>query len=172
MLLCVLICLNLKLSHRSHPPTPTTTLITKDQEEILSKYDQFATVMKDEGLLIESLQALGHKVEIFKEGMTIRGAYGDLVPEPVHIVIRGSTLAGDRISDIGFSRLPDGSYRAHLNDWDQRRGYDRQWLGRVQQAYKERHTIQMAHQRGYVFRGREVIQTEHGEQVKLLFGRR
>jgi hypothetical protein len=138
----------------------------------VSKYDQFATVMKDESLLIESLQALGHKVEVFKEGTTIRGAYGDLVPEPVHIIIRGSTLAGHRISDIGFSRVPDGSYRAHLNDMDQTRGYGSQWLGRVQQAYKERHTIQMARQRGYVFRGREVIQTEKGEQVKLLFGTR
>ena len=136
----------------------------------MSKYDQFATVMKNEALLIESLQSLGHKVEVYKEGTTIRGAFGDLLPEPVHVVIRGWTLKGDRVSDIGFSRLPDGSYRAHLNDIDQGRGYGTRWLGRVQQAYKERHTILMARQRGYVFRGREVIQTEKGEQVKLLFG--
>jgi hypothetical protein len=30
----------------------------------------------------------------------------------------------------------------------------------------------MARKKGYIFRGREVIQTERGEQVKLLFGTR
>jgi hypothetical protein len=94
----------------------------------MSKYDQFATVMKDEILLIESLQSLGHKVEVYREGTTIRSAYGDVLPEPVHIVIRASTLKGHRLSDIGLSRLPDGSYRAHLNDIDQTRGYGRQGL--------------------------------------------
>ena len=52
------------------------------------------------------------------------------------------------------------------------REYGRAWLGRVQQRYKERATIQMAQRKGYMFRGREVMQTERGEQVKLLFGMR
>jgi hypothetical protein len=137
----------------------------------LSKYDQFATVMKDEGLFIAALRDLGHTVEVFQEGTRIRGYWRDTyVPEPVHIVIRAATLQGDYVSDIGFTRLPDGTYRAHINDMD--RQYGHSWLGRVQQKYKELAAFQMAQKKGYIFRGREVIQTERGEQVKLLFGTR
>ena len=137
----------------------------------MSKYDQFATVMKDESLLVSALQDLGHNVEVHREGIRIRGYWTDaIVPEPVHIVIRAATLATDYASDIGFTRLPDGTYRVHVNDMD--REYGRAWLSRVQQRYKERATVQMAQRRGYIFRGREVIQTERGEQVKLLFGLR
>ena len=46
------------------------------------------------------------------------------------------------------------------------------WLGRVHQRYKEERTLAMAQKKGYIFRGREVIQTERGEQVKLLFAAR
>ena len=137
----------------------------------MSKYDQFATVMKDERLLVAALRDLGHTVDVFQEGTQIRGYWTDAqVPEPVHIVIRAATLGTSYASDIGFTRLPDGTYRAHVNDMD--RGYGPAWLGRVQQKYKERATIQMAQRKGYVFRGREVITTERGEQVKLLFGTR
>ena len=138
----------------------------------MSKYDQFATVMKDESLLVAALQDLGHTVEVFKDGTELRGYWTDAhVSEPVHIVIRAATLAGSYTSDIGFTRLADGTYRAHVNDMDLRQ-YGSAWLGRVQQKYKERATIQMAQKKGYVFRGRQVITTERGEQVKLLFGTR
>ena len=137
----------------------------------MSKYDEFATVMKDESLLVSALQDLGHNVEVHREGIHIRGYWTDaIVQEPVHIVIRAATLGTSYASDIGFTRLPDGTYRVHVNNMD--REYGRAWLGRVQQRYKERATVQMAQQRGYIFRGREVIQTERGEQVKLLFGTR
>jgi hypothetical protein len=35
----------------------------------LSKYDQFATVMRDDGLLVAALQDLGHTVEVFQEAL-------------------------------------------------------------------------------------------------------
>jgi Protein of unknown function (DUF1257) len=141
------------------------------REGCMSKYDQFATVMKDESLLVSALQDLGHTVDVHREGIHIRGYWTDaIVPEPVHIVIRAATRCTSYASDIGFTRLPDGTYRVHVNDMD--REYGRAWLGRVQQRYKERATVQMAQRKGYIFRGREVIQTERGEQVKLLFGTR
>jgi hypothetical protein len=137
----------------------------------MSKYDHFATVMKDESLLVAALQDLGHTVEVFRDGTQIRGYWTDAhLSEPVHVVIRAATLGASYASDIGFTRLPDGTYRAHVNDMD--RQYGPAWLGRVQQKYRERATIQMAQRKGYVFRGREVIKTERGEQVKLLFGMR
>jgi hypothetical protein len=137
----------------------------------MSKYDHFETVMKDERLLVAALQDLGHAVEVFQEGTRVRGYWTDAhLSEPVHVVIRAATLGTSYASDIGFTRLPDGTYRAHVNDMD--REYGSVWLGRVQQKYKERATIQMAQRKGYVFRGREVITTERGEQVKLLFGTR
>lgn len=138
----------------------------------MSKYDQFATVMKDETLLVAALRDLGHTVEVFQKGTELRGYWEDArVSELVHVVIRAGTLGGSYVSDIGFTRLPDGTYRAHINDMDLRQ-YGSAWLGRVQQKYKERATIQMAQKTGYIFRGRQVIATERGEQVKLLFGTR
>jgi hypothetical protein len=36
----------------------------------MSKYDHFATVMKDQALLVAALQDLGHTVEVFKQMFT------------------------------------------------------------------------------------------------------
>jgi hypothetical protein len=39
----------------------------------------------------------------------------------------------------------------------------------VHQAYKEQQTLVDAKAKGYIFRGREVVQTPEGPQVRLQF---
>ena len=57
-------------------------------------------------------------MEVQREAIHICGYWTDaIVPEPVHIVIRAATLATSCASDIGFTRLPDGTY-VHVNDMD------------------------------------------------------
>jgi hypothetical protein len=71
--------------------------------------------------------------------------------------------------DIGFARQPDGRLTLIADELDAYRGYGEKWLGRVQQGYKEKQTLAMARARGYVLKGREVIETSEGQQVRLQF---
>jgi Protein of unknown function (DUF1257) len=137
----------------------------------VSKYDSFETKLTEEGPLVAALKALGFAVEVHAHGAPLFGYHGDERSERAHIIIRRQHLDAAS-NDIGFLRGPDGQFRAILSEYDRSIGFDQKWLGRVQQRYKEERTMAMARKKGYVFRGREVIQTERGEQVKLLFGTR
>lgn len=137
----------------------------------MSKYDSFQTTLTEEGPLIAALKALGYPVEVHTQAAPLFGYYGDERPERAHIIIRRTHL-NCASNDIGFVRNANGQFSAILSEYDRSIGFDQKWLNRVHQRYKEDRTLAMARQRGYVFRGREVIQTEHGEQVKLLFGTR
>jgi hypothetical protein len=137
----------------------------------VSKYDSFETKLTEEGPLVAALKALGFPVEVHAPGAPLFGYHGDERPERAHIIIRRQHL-DSASNDIGFLRGPDGQFRAILSEYDRSIGFDQKWVGRVQQRYKEERTMAMARKKGYVFRGREVIQTERGEQVKLLFATR
>ncbi|MBV9085241.1 MAG: DUF1257 domain-containing protein [Acidobacteriaceae bacterium] len=134
----------------------------------MSKYDSFQTALTEEAPLVGALQALGYPVEIHKNGAPLFGYHGDQRPERAHVIIRRQHLDAAS-NDIGFVRAPDGQFRAILSEYDQSIGFDQKWLGCVHQRYKEERTMAMARNKGYIFRGREVIQTERGQQVKLLF---
>ncbi len=137
----------------------------------MSKYDSFQTNLTEEAPLIGALEALGYPVEVHAEATPLFGYHGDERPERANIIIRRNHL-DCASNDIGFARDAQGRFSAILSEYDRSIGFDQKWLNRVHQRYKEQRTLAMARQRGYVFRGREVIQTEQGEQIKLLFGMR
>jgi hypothetical protein len=137
----------------------------------MSKYDSFTTTLTEEAPLAAALEAMGYPVEVHAQAAPLFGYRGDERPERAHLIIRRKHL-NCASNDIGFARNANGQFTAILSEYDRSIGFDQKWLGRVHQRYKEERTLAMARQRGYVFRGREVIQTEHGEQVKLLFGTR
>ena len=65
---------------------------------------------------------------------------------------------------------PLGDIVQKLADDDDRSiGYGNQWLGKVHQHYKESQTLAVAKSKGYIFRGKEVIQTANGPQIRLQF---
>jgi Protein of unknown function (DUF1257) len=136
----------------------------------MSKYDSFQTTLTEEAPLVAALQALGYPVEIHTR-RPLFGYRGDERPERAHIIIRRQHLSSSA-NDIGFERGADGRFRAIVSEYDRSSGFGDAWLGRVHQRYKEERTLAMARKKGYIFRGREVIQTERGEQVKLLFAAR
>ncbi len=137
----------------------------------MSKYDSFQTNLTEEAPLVAALEALGYPVEVHAHGAALFGYHGDERPERAQVIIRRQHL-DCASNDIGFARGANGQFTAILSEYDRSIGFDQKWLNRVHQRYKEQRTLSMARQKGYVFRGREVIQTEHGEQVKLLFGTR
>jgi hypothetical protein len=137
----------------------------------MSKYDSFQTTLTEAAPLVAALQALGYPVELHKDGAPLFGYQGDERPERAHIIIRRQHLSSSA-NDIGFARGADGRFRAIVSEYDRSSGFGDAWLGRVYQRYKEERTLAMTRKKGYIFRGREVIQTERGEHVKLLFAAR
>ena len=134
----------------------------------MSAYGEFETVMCEERFLVEGLTEMGYKVELCPEGCPLIGYHGDERPECANIVIRRAQL-DSASNDIGFARGTDGRFRAILSEYDRGIGYNAQWLGKVHQHYKERQTLAAAKAKGYIFRGKEVIQTANGPQIRLQF---
>lgn len=134
----------------------------------MSKYSELRTVLTDERYLVEALRELGYAPEVSREGMALVGYMGDERAEKAHIIIRRRQL-DSASNDIGFARDANGVYRAIISEYDRGIGFDETWLGRVAQSYKERQTMAVAKAKGYLFKGKEVIETPQGRKVQLRF---
>ena len=134
----------------------------------MSKYVELRTSLNDERYLMEALLELGYKPEVCREGRPLVGYLGDKRAERAQIIIpRGQLDAAS--NDIGFARDRSGVYQAIISEYDRGIGFDEMWLGRLAQAYKERQAMAVAKAKGYVFKGREVIDTPHGKKIQLRF---
>ena len=134
----------------------------------MSAYGEYETTLCEQKFLVEGLVAMGYTAEVHPEGASLIGYHGDERPERAHVIIRRAQL-DSASNDIGFVRGADGRFRAILSEYDRSIGYDAQWLGKVHQHYKEKQTLAVAKAKGYIFRGKEVIQTSNGPQVRLQF---
>ena len=134
----------------------------------MSKYSVNQTVLREEKYLVEALKEMGYEVEVHPEGVELNSYYSEQEAKVANIVIRRQHLRG-AYGDIGFARQPDGQLAMITDELDEHRGYGAKWLGCVQQGYKEKQTLAMARARGYTLKGREVIETSEGQQVRLQF---
>lgn len=134
----------------------------------MSKYEVSTITLAEQCHLIGALRDLGYEPEIHPDGAPLVGYQGDERPERAHIIIRRRQL-DSASNDIGFARDGTGVYRAIISEYDRRIGFTDAWLGRLSQCYKERQTMAVAKAKGYVFRGREVVETPQGRKVQLRF---
>ena len=134
----------------------------------MSAYGEYITTLCEEKYLIEGLRAMGYQVEVHPDTAPLIGYHGDERPELAHVIIRRAQL-DSASNDIGFVRTADGRFRAILSEYDRSIGYDDRWLGKVHQNYKEQQTLAVAKARGYIFRGKEIIHTANGPQIRLQF---
>jgi hypothetical protein len=134
----------------------------------MSKFQEMRTVISHEGYLIEALKEMGYTPEVCAEGSALFGYMGDERPERAQVIIRRRQL-DSASNDIGFRRDESGVYRAIISEYDRGIGFDEAWLGRIAQAYKERQTMAVAKAKGYVFQGRQVVETTQGKKVQLRF---
>ena len=134
----------------------------------MSAYGEYETTLCEQKFLVEGLMAMGYTVEVHSECAPLIGYHGDARPERAHVIIRRAQL-DSASNDIGFVRGADGRFLAVLSEYDRSIGYDAQWLGKVHQHYKEKQTLAVAKAKGYIFRGKEVIQTPNGPQIRLQF---
>ncbi|MBK7925987.1 MAG: DUF1257 domain-containing protein [Bryobacterales bacterium] len=134
----------------------------------MSKYVATTISVTDEQHLVGALRQLGYNPEVCREGRALVGYMGDERAERAQVIIPRRQL-DSASNDIGFARDAGGVYRAIISEYDRGIGFDTAWLGRVSQAYKECQTMAIAKARGYVFCGREVIDTRQGKKVQLRF---
>ncbi len=134
----------------------------------MSKYGLTQTVLREEKYLVEALKEMGYEIEVHPEGTQLNSYYSEQEGKLANIVIRRQHLRG-AYGDIGFARQPDGQFTLIADELDQYHGYGTKWLGRVKQLYKEKQTLAIARARGYILKGREVINTSEGQQVRLQF---
>jgi hypothetical protein len=134
----------------------------------MSKYSEAATTVRNQSYLVAALTELGYEPELHADGAALVGYEGRERPERAHVIIRRVQI-GPASNDIGFVRKHDGTFGAVLSEYDRGIGFDEKWVGRVQQAYKEQQTMADAKAKGYVFRGRELVQTPEGPQIRLQF---
>jgi hypothetical protein len=134
----------------------------------MSKYLEMTTALTDERYIVEALHELGYKPEVCGEGRALVGYIGDERTERAQIIIRRRQL-DSASNDIGFARDESGVYRAIISEYDRGIGFNDAWLGRLSQAYKEHQTMAVAKAKGYIFKGREVINTPQGQKVQLRF---
>jgi hypothetical protein len=134
----------------------------------MSKYEEMKTTLSEDCFLVEALRDMGYSPDICREGTALHGFQGDERSERAQIVIRRRQL-DSASNDIGFARGANGVYRAIISEYDRGIGFNEAWLGRIAQAYKERQTMAVAKTKGYVFKGRQVIDTPQGKKVQLRF---
>jgi hypothetical protein len=134
----------------------------------VSKYSVNQTVLREEKYLVEALKEMGYEVEVHPEGAQLNSYYAEQEAKVANIIIRRQHLRG-ACGDIGFTRQPDGQFAMVKDELDEYRGYGANWVGRVQQIYKEKQTLAMARAKGYTLKCREVVQTSEGQQVRLQF---
>ena len=134
----------------------------------MSKYGTLETEIKEQKYLVAALAEMGYRAEFHPQGSALVGYEGHERPERANIIIRRQQL-DSASNDIGFAKGADGRYAAQLSQYDQRIGFDQKWLNRVHQLYKEKQTIAAANAKGYIFKGREVVKSEHGEKIQLRF---
>jgi hypothetical protein len=137
----------------------------------VSKYVELRTTVTDERYLVEALRELGYQPEVCRDGRPLVGYLGDRRAERAQIIVPRTQL-DSASNEIGFARDTNGVYQAIISEYDRGIGFDQAWLGRVAQIYKERQTMAVAKAKGYVFKGKEVIDTPQGKKIQLRFALR
>ena len=135
----------------------------------MSQYEELTTTMTDQQYLVEALTEMGYEPEVQTAGTALRGYGGVSWNRPVQVTIPREQLRG-ALAAVGFGRDEAGVFQAVIDDLDRKCSrFDERWLGRVAQGYKEQQTMAVAKTKGYVFRGREIVQTPQGPKVQLRF---
>jgi hypothetical protein len=103
----------------------------------MSHYVECRPHFKDRQALIDALVAVGFgrdQIELHEEAVSLFGYRGDERPQRAHIVIRRQYV-GPAANDVGWERLPDGSYRAWISEYDGRNRFDPVLQNRLKQEY-------------------------------------
>ncbi len=138
----------------------------------MSAYKEHPTTLTDALCLTVALKAMGYVIERYDEPQTLYDYHGHERPQKANVIIRREFTGIGASNDIGFLKGADGTFTAIISAYDRNVKFNDAWMGEVKQAYSEQREIAMARRKGYIFQGREVIDTNKGHQVRLVFAAR
>jgi hypothetical protein len=120
----------------------------------------------DKATLIRALELIGFegKVEVYDTPQPLYGYQGDVRAQKANIIIRRKHV-GNASNDIGFQRLPDGTYKALISDYDKVK-YNTAWLDKLKTAYSVERISKVAKSKGFT-----VKQEVEKNKVKLVLQR-
>jgi hypothetical protein len=134
----------------------------------MSHYVECRPNFRNRQALIDALVAVGfgrEQIEIHEQPVPLHGYQGDVRPQKAHIVIRRQHV-GHAANDVGWERLPDGTYRAWISEFDQRHRFNTDMQNRIKQEYAF-HAV--ARQQRALGRTVERRQLESGE-IEVVIG--
>ncbi|MBU0609161.1 MAG: DUF1257 domain-containing protein [Armatimonadetes bacterium] len=103
----------------------------------MSHYVECRPHFKDRQALLDALLAVGFAreyIEVHEQAVPLYGYRGDERPQKAHVVIRRQHV-GPAANDVGWERLPDGTYRAWISEYDGRHRFDTALQNRIKQEY-------------------------------------
>jgi hypothetical protein len=101
----------------------------------MSHFVKIKTKIRDRASLIKALEKLGFKdkIESYESAQHLYGYHGDKREQIAHIILRRKYV-GSASNDIGFEQLPDGSFIAHISEYDHGR-YGEAWQKKLFEFY-------------------------------------
>lgn len=105
----------------------------------MSEYCNVKTQFKDEDALMCALMETGkwtaEQIQRHVEAQQLEGYHGDKRVQRAHIIIPRKHV-GSASNDIGFERQGDGTFLAHISQYDRNhKGYNDAWMAQVKQNY-------------------------------------
>ena len=120
----------------------------------MSHFVECGTTFRDPEALVAALVKCGFaeaQIEVHDEAVPLFGYLGDERPQKAHIVIRKQHI-GNGANDVGWEKLPDGSYKSWISEFDSGVG-----------EYRSRKET-----RNLIAKEKEVLLMARGKHVKLL----
>jgi len=110
----------------------------------MSHFVNITTSIKDQKALIRALERIGfkNKIEVYNTSQCLYGYQGDVRPQKAHVILRRKYV-GSSSNDIGFEKLANGKFVAHISEYDQGSGqyaggvgiYGQQWQKKLNTYY-------------------------------------
>lgn len=103
----------------------------------MSQYVKVKTVFVDQECLVDALSTVGNwskdHIQVSAEPQHLFGYRNDQRQQTAHIVIN-RRYVGSASNDIGFERCEDGSFVAHISEYDKHK-YNDAWMVKLKEEY-------------------------------------
>ena len=138
----------------------------------MSAYVEVETKIKDRDALVEALKELRTKIgrnwtdadiEVHEEAQPLVGYMGKVRAQRAHVIIRRQSV-GPSANDIGFEQKEDGSFVAHISDFD-KHFHNEQWRQELNVEYGTKFVEKKAKAKGY--RMKKEVQADGSVKIKL-----
>jgi hypothetical protein len=131
----------------------------------MSNFRQQKTNINDQQSLTDALKTLGYTPQVNKEKVSVRGHGYET--KKAEIILRKEDLKNG--GDIGFSKSKDGSFEIVTDTYVMRNFNLDEFTSKVKKQYAEEKIKATAKKHGLVLMGRQVIDKNGQQQVKVVY---